>query len=487
MHWSAGLPFLGMTVDKPLKIVYMQAEIGYFFLRERVREFYPELAENPLVRQNLVVSDKFHYCLNDEGKDEFVKRGLTAFKDTVPDMMTIDPLRNVFYSERDNATENDNTAMIEFLRDGVLDVQRRINPDMAIWLLHHLNKINTKALEDALFNAISGGGSLRGFYTVGVVAYHPDINMPEVKLCFELRNGPSIPPKLVVNKNGRWEELSPEERHLAERKQERKHKVVYDERREKIKEILHKEASDQSKLYVRASFASTFASKYGLGSQATISRALGEMLNDSTIKITTHGDKYNQGSTNSKIGYMVVEDKAREDEDTAPEPPDNPISRLGDVWICGKHKVLCGDSCKKSDYERLFGAEELADMCFTDPPYNVDYGKTEEVRSRANGAPKKGRSLLNDNLGAEFGKFLSDLCAVAIEYTKGALYICMAGSEMHNLRRSFEESGGYVSTQIVWAKNHYTLGWSDYHKQYEPILYGWRKDGDTCRDWQSVW
>ncbi len=185
------------------------------------------------------------------------------------------------------------------------------------------------------------------------------------------------------------------------------------------------------------------------------------------------------------------DDQAREEEDTAPEPPDNPVSRLGDIWICGKHKVLCGDSTKKSDYERLFGAEELADMCFTDPPYNVDYGKTEEVRARAKGKKVKGRDLMNDNLGAEFGKFLSDLCAVAIEYTKGALYICMAGSEMHNLHRSFEEAGGYVSTHIVWAKNHYTLGWSDYHKQYEPILYGWRKGNDHywcgARDQSDIW
>ena len=308
MHWAAGLPFIGMTVDKPLKIVYMQAEIGYFFLRERIREFYPELANNPLVRENLVVSDKFHHCLNDEGKDEFVKRGLTAFKSALPDMMIIDPLRNVFYSERENATENDNTAMIEFLRDGVIDVQQRINPDMAMWLLHHLNKINTKALEEALFNAISGGGSLRGYYTAGVVAYQPDINMPEIKLCFELRNGPPIPPKLIIKKGHQWVELSPEERHLIEKKQERKNKVAHDKRREKIIEILHKEALDNGKLYVRSSFASTFSRKYGLGSQATINRAVGEMLNDSTVKITDQGQIYGQDATNSKHGYMVVED-----------------------------------------------------------------------------------------------------------------------------------------------------------------------------------
>jgi len=183
-------------------------------------------------------------------------------------------------------------------------------------------------------------------------------------------------------------------------------------------------------------------------------------------------------------------DSAGQDENV-PEPPENPVSRLGDIWICGKHKVLCGDSTKRDDYEKLFGAEELADMCFTDPPYNVDYGKTEEVRARGKGKTIKGRELLNDNLGEEFGKFLFELSSTALEFTKGALYICMAGSEMHNLYRAFEEAGGYISTQIIWAKNHYSLGWSDYHKQHEPILYGWRKGNDHywcgARDQGDVW
>ncbi len=126
-----------------------------------------------------------------------------------------------------------------------------------------------------------------------------------------------------------------------------------------------------------------------------------------------------------------------------------------------------------------------------DPPYNVNYGKTEEVRARGKGKKVKGRDLINDNLGEEFNKFLQDLCVVALEYTKGALYICMSGSEMHNLNKAFEDGGGHVSTHIIWAKNHYTLGWSDYHRQYEPILYGWKKGNDHywcgARDQSDIW
>lgn len=185
------------------------------------------------------------------------------------------------------------------------------------------------------------------------------------------------------------------------------------------------------------------------------------------------------------------DDQGEGEEENVPEPPDDPVSRVGDLWLCGRHKVLCGDSTKKEDYEKLFGAEELADMVFTDPPYNVNYGRTEETRARGKGKKIKGREIKNDNLGAAFGKFLSDLCALALEYTKGAIYICMSGSEMANLEKAFTENGGHVSTQIIWAKNHYTLGWSDYHKQYEPIMYGWRKGNDHywcgARDQSDLW
>lgn len=180
-----------------------------------------------------------------------------------------------------------------------------------------------------------------------------------------------------------------------------------------------------------------------------------------------------------------------EPEESIPEPPADPISKKGDLWLCGRHKILCGDSTKKEDYDQLFGEAERAAMVFTDPPYNVNYGRTEETRARGKGKKIQGRNLLNDNLGAEFNNFLEALCALAIQYTDGALYICMAGNEMYNLTRAFEKGGGYVSTYIIWAKNHYTLGWSDYHKQYEPILYGWKKGGDHywcgARDQSDIW
>ena len=167
--------------------------------------------------------------------------------------------------------------------------------------------------------------------------------------------------------------------------------------------------------------------------------------------------------------YNQDEDGAAEE---IPEIKENPISQDGDIWLLGNHKLICGDSCKTQTYQSLLGSE-LADMLFTDPPYNVDYGNSMKDKARGNNA-----KILNDNLGADFGKFLLDFCQNALAITKGACYICMSSSELHTLQKSFSDAGGKWSTFIIWAKNHFTLGRADYQRQYEPILYGWKQSND---------
>jgi DNA modification methylase len=128
----------------------------------------------------------------------------------------------------------------------------------------------------------------------------------------------------------------------------------------------------------------------------------------------------------------------------------------------------------------------LADMVFTDPPYNVNYGATMKDKLR-----KKSRKIANDNLGDGFEQFLRDSCTNLLAVTKGAIYICMSSSEIHTLQRVFREAGGHWSTFIVWAKNTFTMGRSDYQRQYEPILYGWKEGTDHfwcgARDQGDVW
>jgi len=174
-----------------------------------------------------------------------------------------------------------------------------------------------------------------------------------------------------------------------------------------------------------------------------------------------------------------------DDADEAPAPPVDPVSRPGDLWICGEHRVLCGDATVLADVEKVLDGE-LADMCVCDPPYGVNYANSAKDKQRG-----KHRPILNDNLGEGFGPFLYDACLNILTVTKGAVYICMSSSELDRLQKAFREAGGRWSTFIVWAKNTFTLGRSDYQRQYEPILYGWKDGADHfwcgARDQGDVW
>ena len=173
------------------------------------------------------------------------------------------------------------------------------------------------------------------------------------------------------------------------------------------------------------------------------------------------------------------------DDDEVSEPPEKPVTRPGDLWLLGGHRLLCGDATVLGDVERALDGG-LADLCFTDPPYNVDYGNSAKDRMRG-----KKRRIRNDNLGKDFERFLYDACVNILTVTKGAAYICMSSSELPTLQRAFREAGGHWSTFVIWAKNTFTLGRADYQRQYEPILYGWKEGTDHywcgARDQGDVW
>ena len=186
-----------------------------------------------------------------------------------------------------------------------------------------------------------------------------------------------------------------------------------------------------------------------------------------------------------ELGKLLLGADGDGDPDEAPEPPVDPISKPGDLWICGEHRVLCGDATVRADVEKLLGGD-LADMAFTDPPYNVNYANTAKDKMRGTNRP-----ILNDNMGADFSAFLLLACQNILAVTKGAVYIAMSSSELDTLQASFRAAGGKWSTFVIWAKNTFTMGRADYQRQYEPILYGW-KDGSQhywcgARDQGDVW
>jgi DNA modification methylase len=167
--------------------------------------------------------------------------------------------------------------------------------------------------------------------------------------------------------------------------------------------------------------------------------------------------------------------------DDAPEPPAVAVTRTGDLWRCGDHRLLCGDATKLGDVEHALGTGHLADMAFQDPPYNVAY---------VGGTAAK-MTIANDALGDAFLDFLRPALANVLSVTKGACYVCMSSSEWPTLHRAWLEAGGKWSSTIIWAKNTFALGRADYHQQFEAMLYGWKAGAQHywcgARDQGNVW
>ena len=196
------------------------------------------------------------------------------------------------------------------------------------------------------------------------------------------------------------------------------------------------------------------------------------------------------GFTDEEIENLLRDPEAsvegQTDEDAVPEEQEKVITVPGDVWLLCEHRLLCGDATKLADVEKVLDGG-LADMAFLDPPYNVNYGQTMKDKLRGT----THRKILNDDLGDGFEQFLRDSCTNLLAVTKGAVYICMSSSEIPTLQKAFREAGGHWSTFVIWAKNTFTMGRSDYQRQYEPILYGWKEGTDHfwcgARDQGDVW
>lgn len=151
-------------------------------------------------------------------------------------------------------------------------------------------------------------------------------------------------------------------------------------------------------------------------------------------------------------------------KDDAPSPPLIPHASLGDVWILGRHRLVCGDSTDPEVYARLLG-EDRADLVVTDPPYNVAYvGKTSDSLTISNDAMSP----------TQFANFLAAFYRAALAWTKrgGAIYVFHASDVA--FQRELIDAGWMHKQTLIWVKSTMVLSRQDYHWQHEPILYGWR-------------
>jgi len=195
------------------------------------------------------------------------------------------------------------------------------------------------------------------------------------------------------------------------------------------------------------------------------------------------------GFTADEIAALMPEqiEPGLTDEDAVPEVPERPVTVMGDVWILGKHRLMCGDSTSIDDGEKLMGGL-LADLVFTDPPYNVAYS--------GRGANNLG-TIKNDDMSAEdFEQFCRDVFSTysAIMKPLACIYVChpdSASAPKIAFEKTFAEQFKKSST-IIWMKQSAGMGWQDYRAQHEPILYGWKEGkgshfnaGDRTKT--SVW
>ena len=179
------------------------------------------------------------------------------------------------------------------------------------------------------------------------------------------------------------------------------------------------------------------------------------------------------GFDEKELAKLAAANAPEVTEDEVPEAPADHITQPGDLWLLGKHRLLCGDSTKAEDVERLM-ANDRADLLLTDPPYNVDYEGGTGLKIQNDSMPDK-----------QFRQFLNDAFRCAFDACKpgASFYIWHADIEAYNFLGAVHDCKQKVRQCLIWAKSSLVLGRKDYQTQHEPCLYGW-KDG-ASHGWYS--
>ena len=182
--------------------------------------------------------------------------------------------------------------------------------------------------------------------------------------------------------------------------------------------------------------------------------------------------KIDDADFNLTFNFAMPEDETEAvDDDFDPTPPEEPKTKAGQVWLLGRHRLMCGDSTSPEDMQKLMGGQ-LADLYLTDPPYNVNY----------EGATKDKLKIQNDNMEDEdFRQFLCNafLAAKSVMKAGATFYIWHADSEGYNFRGACRDVDWQVRQCLIWEKNSMVLGRQDYQWSHEPCLYGWNNGSHT--------
>ncbi|MBL8641914.1 MAG: AAA family ATPase [Alphaproteobacteria bacterium] len=305
-HMAGGAPFLGMSSARPLRIFYLQAEVQYHYLRERVQRLAMSDAATLFLDQNFILTPQISITLNDAGIALVCEAVKDRFKDMPPDIIAIDPLRNVF-DGGSLGGENDNDAMMFFLAQRLEELRRRINPDAGIILAHHTRKAFKKTAEEDPFQALSGAGALRSYYSSGIILHRVDEKRPERLLIFELRNGPEIPAKTILRRAQGWVEADIDLATLMRQQEELQAQAENIRKTDTIIRLIFDEAK-HSRIYTANQFAESFENKEGLGSARTIRDRISALATKGYVKFFKNADAYGLPLLpRSRQGYVCVD------------------------------------------------------------------------------------------------------------------------------------------------------------------------------------
>jgi len=309
VHMAAGVPFLGFTPPRPLRVFYLQAEIQYHYLRERLKQIALPPEVIAAARETFVATPKLKLLLDEQGSAMAAAAVREAFPNDPVDILCIDPIRNVFDGGPDGGGENDNGAMMYFLRDRIEVLREAVNPECGVILVHHTKKLGKHQVKEDPFLALSGASSLRGFYTSGIIMHRPDEEASERKLEIELRNGPALPSKLIDKVKGQWVELNPMNERLVRKDVGAKHDAERDRKGDVILQMIADQAA-RGKMFTPSQFAAKFENKGSLGGKTGIGDRLRVLATKGHVKFLRGkqaaeiGLKKNQ----SKFGYLCVKE-----------------------------------------------------------------------------------------------------------------------------------------------------------------------------------
>ena len=187
---------------------------------------------------------------------------------------------------------------------------------------------------------------------------------------------------------------------------------------------------------------------------------------------------FSDAEMNKLMGGM--ENAKDDDFDVDAELQKPTLSKPGDLWLLGNHRLVCGDSTKPETYSLLMDGK-AANLAVTDPPYNVNYEGTAG-------------KIKNDHMaGDAFYQFLLDAFTQMekVMAQDASIYVFHADTEGLNFRKAFTEAGFYLSGTCIWKKQSLVLGRSPYQWQHEPVLFGWKKSGKHAwfsdRKQSTIW